>query len=180
MTELTESTLCQTCKSLFQGANHHHNKTTPKSETGEIPHHGLEALAARASKCHLCLTIFMSIDPDAYRNFRRGSVADSVGFVWISPIARDQARLKFRYVKAAALALNGESSGSTGSSGSGGSARSRATPDENRSKTSLSFSADADSTLVVELILMNPKCEFPFACLLEYEECERVVFFNQR
>lgn len=130
MTELTASTLCVACQSIFQPG-------TLKSDSGEIAHHGLEALAARASKCHLCLTVFMSIDPDAYRNFRRGSTVDSVGLVWISPIARDQARLKFRYVKPVAA--------------------DRATPSTNSSKTSLALLEETG--LVVELILMNPKCK---------------------
>src|ERR1700753_3964421 len=121
MNDLTPSNLCSACESIFQ-----HNPSKSDS-TGEIPHHGLEVLAARASLCHLCLTVFMSIDPDAYRNFRsRGSMVDSVGYAWISPIARDQARLKFRYVKPAKLAVSpeenkenrGPSPGSTGSKAS--------------------------------------------------------------
>lgn len=131
MAELTASTLCVACQSLFQPA-------TVRSESGESAHHGLEALAARASKCHLCLTVFMSIDPEAYRNFRRGCVVDSMGFAWISPIARDQARLKFRYVKPVSA--------------------DRATPSTNSSKTSLTM-VDSEGSLVVELILMNPKCK---------------------
>ncbi|RVX72330.1 hypothetical protein B0A52_04535 [Exophiala mesophila] len=145
MTELKESTLCQTCKALFQPPEF-------RSDASEIPHHGLEALAVRASKCHLCLTIFMSIDPDAYKKFRRGSIVDSVGWAFVSPIARDQARLKFRYVKSGSA--NGPSHAAGPSNGAGSS--SRATPDTERSKTS-SSSHDGVDGLVVELILMNPK-----------------------
>lgn len=144
MTELIESTLCQTCKAIFQAG-------AVKNESGEMQHHGLEALAARASKCHLCLTIFMSIDPEAYQAFRRGSMVESVGYAWISPIARDQARLKFRYVKPG-MPGRGSAAAATEPSSS------RMTPTSNSSKTSLSLS-EADTTLVVELILMNPKCK---------------------
>ncbi|EHY52093.1 hypothetical protein HRR83_003341 [Exophiala dermatitidis] len=129
MTELTASPLCVACQSIFQ-------PNTPRTESGEILHHGLEALAVRAGKCHLCLTVFMSIDPDAYKTFRRGSTLDSVGFAWISPIARDQARLKFRYLKPVTP--------------------DRATPTTTSSKGSLG-GLDVESDLVVELILMHPK-----------------------
>ncbi|KAK5195247.1 hypothetical protein LTR99_002513 [Exophiala xenobiotica] len=130
---LTPSTLCVACQSVFR-------TDTVRSESGETAHHGLEALAARASKCHLCLTVFMSIDPEAYRNFRRGSNQESVGFAWISPIARDQARLKFRYVRPGGLEQGRESSNGS------------------HSAVSLqSTDREGDATLVVELILMNPK-----------------------
>ncbi|KAI1622515.1 heterokaryon incompatibility protein-domain-containing protein [Exophiala viscosa] len=131
--KLTPSTLCVACQSIFQ-------PDTVRSDSGETPHHGLEALAARASKCHLCLTVFMSIDPESYRIFRRDSSVESIGFAWISPIARDQARLKFRYVKMAADA-------------------DRATPTSTStsSKTSLAGAVGSENVLVVELILMNPK-----------------------
>lgn len=153
MTELIESTLCQTCKAIFQPG-------AVKNESGEIQHHGLEALAARASKCHLCLTIFMSIDPEAYKTFRRGSMLDSIGFAWISPIARDQARLKFRYVKPGASGPSGPSTTEASSS--------RMTPSSSSSKTSLSLS-DAENRLEVELILMNPKCEYNHSNLCRFE-----------
>lgn len=142
MTELIESTLCQTCKAIFQPG-------AVKNESGESQHHGLEALAARASKCHLCLTIFMSIDPEAYKSFRRGSMLDSIGYAWISPIARDQARLKFRYVKPG---VSGPSTAEASSS------RMTMTPSSHSSNTSLSLAA-TDIGLEVELILMNPKCK---------------------
>lgn len=146
MTELTPSTLCVACQSIFQ-------YSADKSvEPGEIPHHGLEALAARASQCHLCLTVFMSIDPEAYRNFRaKGLMVDSVGYAWISPIARDQARLKFRYVKPnksspSSPEENKENRGPTPSSSNG-------------SKASLLLNGEETTGLVVELILMHPKCK---------------------
>ncbi|OCT46003.1 hypothetical protein CLCR_00391 [Cladophialophora carrionii] len=143
MTELTPSTLCSACQLIFQESH-----ASRSDSTGEIPHHGLEELASRASQCHLCLTVFMSIDPDAYRTFRsKGSAVDSVGFAWISPIARDQARLKFRYVKPArapaSVEENKENRGPT--------------PSSNGSKASLALNWEETTGLVVELILMNPK-----------------------
>jgi len=122
------------CKSIFCA-------DTVKNASGEVAHHGLEALAARASKCHLCLTVFMSIDPEAYKSFRSVATSESSGFAWISPIARDQARLKFRYVGAATAAPERES------------------PSSNSSKTSLVGQWGAEANLVVELILMNPRCK---------------------
>ena len=137
MTELIGSALCVACQSIFQ-------PNSVRNDSGEVAHHDLEALAVRASKCHLCLTVFMSIDPEAYRNFRRGSAVNSLGFAWFSPIARDQARLKFRYVKPTSA--------------------DRATPSTNSSKMSLTIWEEAG--LVVELILMNPKCKFLKICTL--------------
>ena len=84
------SHLCRTCKSVFSAES-------AKNEFGEVPHHDLENLAARAARgCHLCLTVYMALDPDAFRNFQ--SKASSIGFAWISLIAKDQARLRFRYI----------------------------------------------------------------------------------
>ena len=130
---LQHSTLCLACRSIFTAQ-------TVRNESGEVAHHGLEDLAARATKgCHLCLTVYMSMDPDAYKNFRRVATSDTLGHALLSPIARDQARLKFRYVTAdRADAVSSMSATS--------------------SKTSLSFK-QADS-LMVELILINPKREF--------------------
>ncbi len=145
MAEVTPSTLCSACEAIFQQSS-----ASKSDSTGEIPHHGLEVLAERASQCHLCLTVFMSIDPDAYKAFRsRGSAVDSVGFAWISPIARDQARLKFRYVKPskAPISPNGDKENRG------------PTPSSNGSKASLLLNWDETNGLVVELILMHPKCE---------------------
>ena len=102
---LTLSTLCLACKSIFAG-------TTARNEHSEVPHHGLEALAARASRgCQLCLTVYMSIDPEAFKSLRKstasptptspadGPPTEPSGWASISPIARDQARLRFRYIR---------------------------------------------------------------------------------
>ena len=151
MTELTPSTLCAACQSIFA------QEAPSPSEAGEIPHHSLENLAALANKCHLCLTVFMSIDPEAYRALRsKGAMVDSVGYAWISPIARDQARLKFRYVKPT-KAPGDENKENRGS-----------TPSSTGSKTSLLLNWEETTGLVVELILMHPKCE-SFRYLHNYE-----------
>ena len=145
MTELTPSSLCSACESIFQ-----QNSAAKSDSTGEIPHHGLEVLAARASQCHLCLTVFMSIDPDAYKAFRStGSAVDSIGFAWISPIARDQARLKFRYVKPSKAPISPDENKENR----------RPTPSSSLSHSSLLLKWEESTGLVVELILMAPKCE---------------------
>jgi len=132
---LTPSTLCLACKTIFTAGG------APKNESGEVEHHGLDALAARASRgCHLCLTVYMAIDPDAFKNFRHK--ANSRGFVWISPIARDQARLKFRYVANPA----GVTGGST-------------PPSRQSNRSSLLSGQRQEGVLVVELMLMNPNCK---------------------
>lgn len=82
MTELTLSTICGACQSIFTAE-------TLRNEAGEVAHHGLETLTERAGRdCHLCLTVYLSIDPDTYKNFRRGATTDSRSFVQLSPIAR--------------------------------------------------------------------------------------------
>ena len=156
-TDLPLSSLCVACKSIFDGA-------TPKNDNGEVDHHGLDALAARASRgCHLCLTVYMSIDPEAYKGFRRtrdGKLAETRGFACVIPIARDQARLKYRYEKTGGEEVEkgkgreGESPGVMASVSNG-------------SKASLPLSVDSGEKdgeglggkpVVVELILMNPRC----------------------
>jgi hypothetical protein len=154
MADLIESTLCVACKSIFSPPSNtivYTSANGSSSHGGEIPHHGLEALAARASKCHLCLAVFMSIDPELYRNFRRTLAGgESLGFAAVSPIARDQARLKFRYVRPIV----------PGSQPNGhGPPVDQSRPSTTSSKTSGS-SSKVDAGLEVELILMNPKCKF--------------------
>ena len=142
MTELTPSTLCKACHSIFE-----QNAAIP-SATGELSHHNLETLAALAANCQLCLTVFTSIDPQVYRDYRNKSAAvDSVGYASISPTARDQARLKFRYVRRAKVLWdeNKENRGPR--------------PSSNGSKSSLLSQWKETTGLVVELILVNPKCK---------------------
>lgn len=127
--DLVPSTLCHACKAVF-------DPHSVKNDGGEVPHHGLESLATRATNgCHLCLTIYMSIEPVSLAQFRKGCTT-SLGFAWISPIARDQARLKFRYVRAP-------------TSGSGPASSSS-------SQTSLS-SGETSGVLIVELMLVKPE-----------------------
>jgi hypothetical protein len=141
MNEGTPSTLCEACHAIFQ-----QNITAFTSEAREITHHGLETLAEKASDCHLCLTVFMSIDPEAYRTFNQGSNIDSVGFAWLSPIARDQARLKFRFTKPLSAPLGEDGR--------------PITPNSDISRSTLMVDWEDTAGLVVELILMHPKCEY--------------------
>lgn len=135
MTELICSTLCLACKAIFIAE-------TPKNDSGEVSHHDLDALGQRATRgCHLCLIVYMSIDPEAFKTFRKDSTADSQGFAWLAPIARDQARLKFRYVRTTSKE------------------RERRTPSTVSSKMSQS-SGERSNVIVVELIVMHPKCKF--------------------
>ncbi|ETN38685.1 uncharacterized protein HMPREF1541_06722 [Cyphellophora europaea CBS 101466] len=94
---LEQSQLCLVCKSIFDGL-------TPRNEYGEVTHYGLEALFTSASRgCHLCLTVSQSIDPDQFSSFQnrlaKGERVESWGFAAVSPIARDQARIRFRYLR---------------------------------------------------------------------------------
>jgi Heterokaryon incompatibility protein (HET) len=109
----------------------------------------------------------MSIDPETYKSLCREG-GGGVGYAGIWPIARDQARLKFRWVKG-----SHSGGGSVDLSGKGKGREREATqtptPSMNSSKMSLplsvgsgsgSGSADDDTATaptVVELILMNPK-----------------------
>jgi hypothetical protein len=133
MADLNLSTLCLACKAIFKS-----DGPDPASAfVGvDVPHHSIEALSARAVRgCHLCLTVYMSLDPDALTQFRR-LYQDSQGVASITPIARDQARLKFRYLP--------EDVGNTMSY------HSAATGGEERH--------EEGSELAVELILLKPEC----------------------
>jgi hypothetical protein len=176
------SSLCDACKSIFDGS-------TLKNENGEVEHHGLDILASRAAQgCSLCLTVYMSIDPDVYRRYKshsptsstntnghgnggvngnegRRHVSETLGFACVSPIARDQARLKFRYVKVSGSSTNGHTNGSpqNDEKGKGRVYQATPTPSMSSSKLSLPLSTSSDKEgdgvpAIVELILMNPKC----------------------
>ena len=166
--ELTLSNLCVACKSIFDGS-------TLKNDNAEVEHHGLDALAARASRgCHLCLTVYMSIDPEAYKRFRKsssnGQAVETLGFACVIPIARDQARLKFRYVKTSTFSSVMENGHVNGTSPKEDKGKGREgdmvtpTPSMNSSKLSLPLSVgicekeEGKAPVVVELILMNPRC----------------------
>ena len=129
MADLNLSTLCLACRAIF--------KATPGSSlTGhDVPHHSIEALSTRAVRgCHLCLTVYMSLDPEALTKFRKLH-ANSQGLASITPIARDQARLKFKYVP--------EDIGNTQSF---------------YSEATTSSDTKTESVLSVELILLKPEC----------------------
>ena len=133
MADLNLSTLCLACKAIFKPA------PNPDSSLvgNEVPHHSIGALSARAVRgCHICLTVYMSLDPDALTKFRR-LYQNSQGLASITPIARDQARLKFRYLP--------EDAGNT----------------QSYHSAVTSSSSNSDSELVVELILLKPECMSP-------------------
>ena len=130
MADLNLSTLCLACKAIF--------KSDPNSSLfgQNVPHHSIEALSTRAVRgCHLCLTVYMSLDPDALTRFRR-HCHNSQGYASITPIARDQARLKFKYLP--------EDVGNTQSF---------------HSVATSSSAGLSHSELVVELILLKPECQ---------------------
>lgn len=159
---LEQSQLCLVCKSIFDGL-------TPRNEYGEVTHYGLEALFTSAARgCHLCLTVSQSIDPEQFRSFQtrlaRGERVESWGFAAVSPIARDQARIRFRYLRTRRT----EDELYEGMSSS----EKRKTRMMMTTPTSMDMSNESNSSdggraskeampILVELILMNPKCECP-------------------
>ena len=108
-----------------------------------------------------------------------------MGFACLLPIARDQARLKFRYVRNDTTGVNGKTSpqsvvakGKMREDLNGIVSTGTPTPSMNSSKVSLPLSQgsgeDGDAgggkavgQVVVELILMNPKCKSFFSSLAE-------------
>lgn len=133
MADLNLSTLCLACRAVFK------LDASDSALIGhDIPHHSIEALSARAVRgCHLCLTVYMSLDPDALTKFRRLH-QNSQGLASITPIARDQARLNFKYLP--------EDAGNTQSY---------------HSAATSSSSSTSSSVLIVELILLKPECTSP-------------------
>ena len=92
----------------------------------------------------------MAIDPDAFRTFRNKS--NSVGYAAVSPIGRDQAKLRFSYIgagEAGAKGEGGEGAAASGGLGVNGSGRSRSEDGER-----------VGAPLVVELMLVNPRCTY--------------------
>lgn len=161
---LEQSSLCLVCKAIFDGLS-------PRNEYGEVHHYGLEALFTSAERgCHLCLTVSQSIDPDLVKSFSARMLKDgkveSWGFAAVSPIARDQARIRFRYLRTQRtddevyegmsksekrktrmmMTSHTPSESQTLSDGSGSSVGGRAKREQ--------------MPILVELILMNPKCEY--------------------
>lgn len=136
----TLSTLCKACQSIFSDAS--------QRRPGQIHHHGIDALRARAGKgCQLCLTVYMSIDPSHLMKFQR-TVPNSQGIASFTPISRDQARLQFRYISA--TASDQESFNSTSSV-----QKQRGTSSVHSNK---SFDSADVHVLSVDLILVNAEC----------------------
>lgn len=170
------SQLCSACRGIFDITSTVLDPLPSAREamrSEEVMHQSLDNVAEAAKRgCHLCVTVFQSLDPAALRAFRRyvditygrsspdsGSAAGlSWGFASINPIARDQARLKFRWVPspdaiAAAMDVKGKSIAARQTYLSQGHRNeSRATVG---SDTSLA-AGRMDSELAVELIIMNP------------------------
>ena len=137
--EKPPSTLCKACQSIF-------TDTSPQ-RPGQINHHGIDALRARAGRgCQLCLTIYMSMDPNLLLKFQN-TVPNSQGIASFTPISRDQARLQFRYISA--TASDQESFNSTGSV-----QKQQSTVSVN----SIKSNSGELRTLSVEMILVKPEC----------------------
>jgi hypothetical protein len=136
----TLSTLCKACQSIFTDAS--------LRRPGQIQHHGIDALRARAGRgCQLCLIIYMSMDPNYLMKFQR-TVPNSQGIASFNPTSRDQARLQFRYISA--TAADEESFNST-------------TSGQKQKGPSSVHSAKSDTgdvhVLSVDLILVKPECK---------------------
>jgi hypothetical protein len=122
--------------------------------------------------------VSQSIDPEQFRSFQtrlaKGERVESWGFAAVSPIARDQARIRFRYLRTKRTddeVFEGMSS-----------SEKRKTRMMMSAPGSVDLSNSSDSSeggrlkreqmpIVVELILMNPKCELPFWRGMWMEEC---------
>jgi hypothetical protein len=136
-----------------------------------VHHYGLEALFTSASRgCHLCLTVSQSIDPESFKSFQarllRDNKVESWGFAAVSPIARDQARIRFRYLRT-------QRSDDELFEGMSTSEKRKTRMNMTSPGTSMDFKTLSDTSgssesgrarreqmpILVELILMNPKCE---------------------
>ena len=138
------SSLCKACQSIFTDAS--------QRRPGQIHHHGIDALRARAGKgCQLCLTVYISMDPNHLTKFLK-TVPNSQGIASFTPISRDQARLQFRYVSATASDQESFNSTSSGQKQKG---------------TSSVHSNKSDAgdvhVLSVDLILVKPECKLAIA-----------------
>ncbi|KAK5097504.1 hypothetical protein LTS08_006917 [Lithohypha guttulata] len=167
------SRLCPTCSQIFDVSATISSPQSPSlhaSKPGEVVHLSLDNVAESAKRgCHLCLTVYMNLDPAALRAFRRyvdftkgqaspdsSTTSISWGFVSIVPIARDQARLSFRWVPRVEIdqQISTTASGTSRNTFLQNDTRneSRNTVDSNTS----SMAGRMTSELNVELILMNP------------------------
>jgi len=168
----TTSQLCQACKAIFNGDNAIHSpRSAPGSgrRPGEIKHQSLATVAEAAKRgCHLCVTVYMNLGPAALRAFRRyidfrqgrssldssnGSL--SWGFVSVSPIARDQARLSFRWVPSPEAWTSPDAKGKSIDPETNYSQRNESRTTVDTDSNSGTFGR-TESELNVELIIMNP------------------------
>ena len=134
------STLCKACQSIFTDAS--------QRRPSQIHHHGIDALRARASNgCQLCLTVYMSMDPNHLMKFQK-TVPNSQGIASFTPISRDQARLQFRYISATTSDQEPTTSTSSGP-------KQRGTSSVHSNK---SFEIADVHVLSVDLILVKPEC----------------------
>jgi hypothetical protein len=137
----TLSTLCKACQSIFTDAS--------LRRPGQIHHHGIDALRARAGRgCQLCLIIYMSIDPNYLMKFQK-TVPNSQGIASFNPTSRDQARLQFRYISATASDEESFNSTSSGQKQKGPS-----------SVRSVKSDTGDVHVLSVDLILVKPECKW--------------------
>lgn len=169
----TTSQLCKACKSVL-GASSVVPPSSPPHDgkrPGELTHQSLDNVAESAKRgCHLCVTVYMNLDPASLRAFRRyvdntfgrsspdsSNVGQSWGFASIVPIARDQARLSFRWVPSP------EARSFADAKGKGPAARNADHQLNPRNESRNTVGSDSsshtgrmESELKVELILMNP------------------------
>lgn len=133
------STLCKACQSIFTDAS--------QRRPGQIHHYAIDGLRARAGKgCQLCLTVYLSMDPNHLLKFQR-TVPNSQGIASFTPISRHQARLQFRFVSSTAADHDSFSSTSSGQNPKG--------PSSVHSNKSDSGSVQV---LSADLILVKPEC----------------------
>ena len=163
------SSLCSACQQIFDSDIVNASTPLPTSNLmrdGEIVHQSLADIAQAAKAgCHLCVTIYMNFDPAALRAFTRyvdhtqgktirdsSNAGQSIGFVSVVPIARDQARLNFRWVPAFIENAREQSAEVGGYLFQADRKQSRNTFGSDSS----SGLGRMDSELNVELIIMNP------------------------
>lgn len=167
------SQLCPACKAIFDINIAVPSPRSPSDDShrpDEIIHQSLASVAESAKRgCHLCVTVYMNLDPAALRAFQRyvdhtrgrlspdsSDAGISWGFASITPIARDQARLSFRWIP------NPEA---YSTDPRGKITANRTTHFQNGSRNASRLTVDSDSSssagrmeseLNVELIIMNP------------------------
>lgn len=162
----TASQLCLPCTRIFtrqQGSAASELQLSADQLKDEMPHATITAIAEAAKQgCHLCMTIYMNLDPGSLRAYQRCvaqrrsdgfNIGMSVGYASIRPIAHDQARLSFRWgLDSKSTSLSTIRPSTNDGLGSLSGSRSQPTPG---SESSLP-SGRLESELTIELIIMNP------------------------